>query len=133
MVDRDASAATATGLRVELEAIEVELEIAEAQLDLDSAPGREPFDAAVVRQIDAYRAFARLLRARPARRGDASERQDRLTRTLARGVETADARLHRYRVLSTEVSDSLKASVLAALDDLDRVQAQSRFESEPNP
>jgi hypothetical protein len=105
----------------EIQSMDVEIALAEAQLDMDSARDRETFDAAVVRQIEAYRGLAALQQA--------SGKAGTLVESLRSGIKTASARLQRYRALSTQVSDSLRAGVLVALDDLDGVEADLQAES----
>jgi hypothetical protein len=102
----------------EIRVLEIEIDIAEAQLDLDAARDPEAFDAAVARQIDAYRALAASYRT--------AGETDALVESLRIGVRTAAARLERYRALSTQVSESLKPGVLVALDDLDRAETDLR-------
>jgi hypothetical protein len=107
--------------------MDIDVLIAEAQLELDSADDRASFEAAVRRQIDAYRAYAELLegRARHGSEGVLGQWDGDGDSIRHRTAATAQ-RLERYRELSNEVSHSLKASVLAALDDLDRAAARAR-------
>jgi hypothetical protein len=52
-------------------------------------------------------------------RGEADE-------SIRVAAATAAGRLQRYRDLTNEAADSLRAGVLAALDDLDRTAARAR-------
>lgn len=101
--------------------MDVEIMIAEAQLDIDSAKDRATFESAVRRHIEAYRAYADLLdgRATPEKRGSLG-RPDSPAESIRATTALALERLQRYRDLTNEVSDSLRAGVLAALDDLNR-------------
>jgi hypothetical protein len=121
-----ADEADVAALASELDEIGFELSIAEAQLDLDAAHEGEAFVDAVRRQIDASRAYAEVLddQAPPGTEGSRARSTD--GGAIRDYAATALERLQRYRALSTEVSDSLRAGVLAALDDLDRALQQTR-------
>ena len=119
---------TSAQLNGELDKMDIELAIAEAQLDLDAASDGAAFEAAVGRQIEAFRAYVALLERGGA--GAVAESPPVRPAAAAESVRAATAtaleRLRRYRELSSEVSDSLRAGVLAALDDLDRAAAKAR-------
>jgi chromosome segregation ATPase len=121
-VDAEAEAEeTSADLERDLIEMDVEITIAEAQLDIDSAKDRATFESAVRRHIEAYRAFADLLdgRGTPQKRASPG-RPDAPAESIRATTALALERLQRYRDLTNEVSDSLRAGVLAALDDLDR-------------
>lgn len=108
-------------LQRELQLMDAEIEIANAQLDLDSAADRDAFDAAVARQIEAYRGLAAVQSVSVH-----AVRARGLVESLRTGVNTANARLQRYRNLSAQISDSLRAGVLVALDDLNHAEMELR-------
>jgi hypothetical protein len=128
---RARSAATAHGADVatlasELDEIDLEVAIAEAQLDLDTADDGASFVDAVRRQIDASRAYAESVDDRISPRTGGSSARSADGGSVREHAAIALERLQRYRALSSEVSDSLRAGVLAALDDLDRAVEQTR-------
>jgi hypothetical protein len=100
------------------EEIETQIEITWTLFELDAVDDRAAFEAAVERQIDAYRAYVRGLEVE-AGDGGGGEPEAIVEAVRARTAAAA-AQLQRFRDLSNEVSDSLRAGVLAALDDLDR-------------
>jgi hypothetical protein len=116
---------TSADLDRELVEMDIEIAIAEAQLALDSAD-RATFEAAVGRQIEAYRAYADLLESRASSETESTLIQESPAAESIR-VATAAAveRLRRYRDLTNEVSDSLRTGVLTALDHLDRTAARA--------
>lgn len=107
----------------DIEEIEIGISIAEAQLALDSADDGAAFEAAVGRQIGAHEAYAELLDA--GIRGEDPRDREAIIDSIRARAATALECLQRYRDLSNEVSDSLRAGVLAALDDLDRAATQA--------
>ena len=111
----------------ELGEMDIEIAIAESQLALDSADDRATFEAAVGQQIEAYRAYAELLGERAASETEGTRvRGDAAAESIRVATATAVGRLQRYHDLTNEVAGSLRAGVLAALDDLDRTAARAR-------
>lgn len=109
-----------TELDRELDEIDIEVSIAEAQLDLDSVDDRASFEAVVERLIHAFRAYVELLEAGAMEGPRGARRQtEAVVESIRDGTTTAAVRLQRFRELSSEVSNSLRAGVLTALDDLD--------------
>jgi hypothetical protein len=117
----------AVALDRELGEIDAEIAIAVAQLELDAAEDRAAFEAAVQRQIDAYRRYAQRLQggAGAAGQGQPGRSGVAAASIRERGAAAAE-RLRRLRAASGEASNSLRAGVLAALDDLDRAAKQAR-------
>lgn len=100
-----------------LEEIEAQIEIAGTQLELDAVEDGGAFATVAERQIAAYRAYAQVLE-----RGAAQRRlgADAMLASIRSAAAAATLHLQRLRELSNEVSASLRAGVLAALDELDR-------------
>lgn len=121
---------TSADLDLELAEMDIESAIAEAQLAIDSAEERASFEEAVRREIEAYRAYADFLDQRIVSDTQSTPMRDSVAvESIRVATATADERLQRYRDLTNEVSDSLRAGVLTALDDLDRSAARARWTS----
>jgi hypothetical protein len=118
---------TSAYLDRELAEMDIEIAIAEAQLALDLAEDHAAFEPAVTREINAYRAYADLLDERTVSDPQSTPMRGSAAAEAIR-VATAAAveRLRRYRDLTNEVSDSLRAGILTALDDLERSAARAR-------
>ena len=111
---------------LEMDRIDAGLTIAETQCQLDTAVDRAAFEAAVQRLIAGYDDYAAALEERAAwlRAADRGSRDAQVASIRTRTAATVE-RFRRYGELSSTISDSLRAGVLAALDDVDRVVADT--------
>jgi hypothetical protein len=110
---------SADPLDAAIDDIDIQIEIVSAQFELDDADSRTTFERSVARLLRAYRAHAELLEAATwaTRPGET----DQHAVAIRVGLERTEEQLRRYQDLSREVTGSLRAGVLAALDDLDSI------------
>ena len=115
----------------ELDQIDTEITIAAAQLDLDAAEDRAAFEAAVGREIEAYTAYMEKLqvRAAQAKQSMRAKLEAVVKRVRERNATVAE-RLRTYREATAQASETLKAGIYQALDDLDRAVADARAKYE---